>query len=137
MGSVISHDQNLFLNNSCQSILSPENKHYELFNDEGKLIFSLDTKTEVWEYYWGQCNLSNAGFAYLMAGIFALCLGACAVACVMLGLYRMCCKRKRQYNKNTGQQPQRYYGAPQRASLLDANGRPVVIVAAQNAGRFV
>ena len=43
-------DQNLFLNNSCQSILSPENKHYELFNDEGKLIFSLDTKTEVWEY---------------------------------------------------------------------------------------
>merc|ERR1712166_1250358 len=62
LGSTITHQQDSWLNNTCQSILSPENRHYELLNDKGTLVFSLDTRTEVMKYFWAQCNLSNEGF---------------------------------------------------------------------------
>merc|ERR1712166_1111173 len=97
-GSLVSHDQDLSLNNTCQSILSPEIKHYELLNSEGDLVFIL-------------------------------CAGACGAACACLGVYRMCCKKKRQKLQGV------YYGAPsQNTTLLDASGRPVLV--AHSAGRF-
>jgi hypothetical protein len=132
LGNDVVHQQDSWLNNTCQSILSPEVRHYELLNSKGNLVFSLDTRTEVWEYFWAQCKLSNAGFAYLIIGMFALTAAVCAVGCVFLGCYRMCCKKKRSPAR------QQYYRASEqpRASLLDANGRPVVIVSSQGAGRF-
>ena len=128
-GSLVSHDQDLSLNNTCQSILSPEIKHYELLNGEGDLVFSLDTHTKVENFYWAQCNVSNSKFGALMVGLFILCAGACGAACACLGMYRMCCKKKRQKLQGV------YYGAPsQNTTLLDASGRPVLV--AHSAGRF-
>lgn len=129
-GESLTYNQDSWLNNSCQSVLSPEVKHYELLNKKGNVVFTLNTYTEVTEYFWGQCSLSNAGFGLLMSGLFVLCLAVGFGACVGFMGFAACCGYRK---KRISRQPL-YYAAPH-TRLIDATGNPVVVVA-RSAGRF-
>ena len=127
LGSEVEYNQDSWLNNTCQSVLSPEVKHYELKNDRGDMVFSLNTRTEVFEYFWAQCSMSNETFMLLLTGIVFLCFLAAIGACFIMGCYKMCCRRtqRRRIQYKTP--------ATRRTSLLDEYGRPVVVV---SAGQF-
>ncbi len=115
--TVVTHEQTVPLNGTCQNVLSPEAQKYELTDADGKLILSLTTESKVDDFYWAQCSMSGDSFAHLLVGVGVVALAATALTCVCC-----CCKRKR------APVPQRelYYPAPTvETQLLDPQGRPV------------